>query len=221
MFSTCIRRFIRDERGGYTIWSLIWFMLYVAVGGLAVDVTDAYRNEIMLQSTADASAMAAVFELPSEAGARAQAIAYSADNMDPGFNGNVLLDSEVVVGNWDFSTRTFTADSTDPNAVWVATRRAEQNQNPVGMNFLRILALFGLTPEWNVSTEAIAAHFVPDCLQNGIVAHNKIDITSNNTISDTCFHGQNLVDNPGGNEAVDIGNNNQIDCTAQISMPSL
>jgi len=55
VLSKSFHKFLRDESGGYTIWSLIWFSLYVAMGGLAVDVTDAYRNQTMLQSTADAS----------------------------------------------------------------------------------------------------------------------------------------------------------------------
>ena len=45
MLSTRFHKFLRDESGGYTIWSLIWFSLYVAMGGLAVDMTDAYRNQ--------------------------------------------------------------------------------------------------------------------------------------------------------------------------------
>jgi len=40
MSSTRLHNFIRDDSGGYTIWSLIWFSLYVAMGGLAVDVTE-------------------------------------------------------------------------------------------------------------------------------------------------------------------------------------
>ena len=55
--SKSIRTFIGDENGGYTVWSLTWFMLYVALGGIAVDMSDAFRNQNILQSTADASAL--------------------------------------------------------------------------------------------------------------------------------------------------------------------
>jgi len=111
VLSTSFRKFLGDESGGYTIWSLIWFSLYVAIGGLAVDMTDAYRNQTMLQSTADASALAAVMSLPDQADAVAQAVAYSSDNMIPAINGTVLRASEVFFGNWDFDTRTFTPGS--------------------------------------------------------------------------------------------------------------
>ena len=102
MLSKSFHKFLRDESGGYTIWSLIWFSLYVAMGGLAVDMTDAYRNQTMLQSTADASALAGVMSLPDQASAVTQALLYSADNMDPGINGEVLKADEVIFGNWDF-----------------------------------------------------------------------------------------------------------------------
>ena len=58
MFGKNFHRFLRDESGGYTIWSLVWFSLYVVMGGFAVDMTDAYRNVTLLQSTADAAALA-------------------------------------------------------------------------------------------------------------------------------------------------------------------
>ena len=53
MTTSRLRDFLRDEDGGYTIYSLLWFIVYVGIGGLAVDVTDAYRNQTLLQSTAD------------------------------------------------------------------------------------------------------------------------------------------------------------------------
>ena len=45
------------------------------MGGFAVDMTDAYRNVTLLQSTADASALAGVMSLPDEDDAVAQALA--------------------------------------------------------------------------------------------------------------------------------------------------
>ena len=75
MLGTRFRRFLSDESGGYTIWSLIWFSLYVAMGGLAVDMTDAYRNQTLLQSTADASALAGVMSPPDKDDANANPLA--------------------------------------------------------------------------------------------------------------------------------------------------
>jgi hypothetical protein len=55
--------FFTDQRGGGTIMGLMWFMLLVGICGLAVDVTDGFRNRTMLQATADATALAAAIDL--------------------------------------------------------------------------------------------------------------------------------------------------------------
>jgi len=222
MLSKSFHKFLRDESGGYTIWSLIWFSLYVAMGGLAVDMTDAYRNQTMLQSTADASALAGVMSLPDETDAVAQALVYAADNMDPSLNGNVLKAEEVFTGNWNFDTRQFTDNGTPLNAVRVITRRDDANGNPLATNFLRILGLWGLPMDrWNISVEAVATRYVPDCLdrRNSLVAGNRVDLTSNNTIIDTCIHGQNLIEDPGHDYAVEIQNNGTLGEGTEISMP--
>ena len=160
MSSKSFHRFLRDESGSYTIWSLVWFSLYVAMGGLAVDMTDAYRNQTLLQSTADASSLAAVMSLPDQADGTAQALAYSTDNMYTGINGNVLNAAEVIFGNWDFDTRTFTPGTASPDAARVITRRDDANSNPLATNFLRIIGL----QQWNISVEAIATKYIPECL---------------------------------------------------------
>ncbi len=225
-------RFLRDESGGYTIWSLIWFSLYVAMGGLAVDVTDAYRNQTMLQSTADASALAAVMSLPDKNDALAQALTYATDNMNPAINGNVLEANEVIFGDWDFDTRTFTPDTTAPDAVRVITRRDDENNNPLATNFLRILGLWGLPVDsWNISVEAVAVAYVPECRRGGFVAANRVKFTDGNYFfNDICVHGQNMNTDPGHDYAIDMANHNRFQkrickpeekgpCGVQVSMP--
>ncbi len=194
MSSKSIRTFIGDENGGYTVWSLTWFMLYVALGGIAVDMSDAFRNQNILQSTADASALAGVIELPDENAAVTAALAYSVDNMDMNINGHVLKDSEVIVGTWDFATRTFSPGGATPNAVRTVTRRDRSNNNPLATNFLPILAFAGIDATlFDISVEAIAAKNVPSCLtKNGLVANNRSDVTSNNHFDNICVHGQNI-----------------------------
>ncbi len=211
------RKFLNDESGGYTIWSLIWFSLYVAMGGLAVDMTDAYRNQTLLQATADASALAGVMSLPDEADAVAQALAYATDNMDPGIFGNVLDDAEVFTGNWDSATATFTAGGTPLNAVRVITRRDDANNNPVATNFLRIMALWGIPfDRWNISVEAIAEVYVPyNCLDDGMIADGVIKISSNNDfVNQICIHGNDGVTMSSGNyfeDGVGVGMGNYVD----------
>ena len=203
-------RFLRDESGAYTIWSLVWFSLYVAMGGLAVDVTDAYRNQTILQSTADASALAAVMSLPEQDDAVVQALLYSSYNMDPAINGNVLDEAEVFLGNWDFDDQIFTAGDGAPDAVRVITRRDESNNNPLATNFLRILSLWGIPIDsWNISVEAVAVRYVPDCLRDGFVSYNWVDMNGGNHFyNDICIHGQNEVEDHGQDYGIDIGMGN-------------
>ena len=213
MSGKSFHKFLRDESGGYTIWSLIWFSLYVAMGGLAVDMTDAYRNQTLLQSTADASALAAVMSLPDQDDGLAQALVYAADNMNPAINGFVLDADEVIFGNWDFSARTFTPSTTSPNAVRVITRRDDANNNPLATNFLRILGLWGLPfDRWNISVEAIATKYIPKCLlhENSLVAGNMVDVTSKNIFDNICIHGQNMIEDKGHDYAVEIQNEGTI-----------
>jgi hypothetical protein len=219
MFTTRFRDFLRDESGGYTVWSLVWFSIYVAMGGLAVDITDAYRNQTLLQSTADASALAAVMSLPDQDDAVNQALAYSTDNMVYAVNGAVLDENEIFFGNWDSVSRTFTENLVAPDAVRVITRRDDNNSNPLAANFLRILSLWGIPfDRFNIAVDAIAEKFLPDCIyKNGLIAGNRARVESNNTFSQICIHGENLVDDPGHDYAVDISNGNEFYETVDIT----
>lgn len=227
MFSTSFRNFFRDESGAYTVWSLIWFSLYVAMGGLAVDMTNAYRNQTLLQATADASALAGAMSLPVVTDVEAQALAYATANMDQSINGNVLDAADVVVGNWDFATRTFASGAaTAPavEAVLVTTRRSDANANPLATNFLRIMSLWGVPfDRWDINTEAIAVKYIPECRRGGLVSYNFVDVSSGNGFhNEICIHGQNYpYDSDHQNMGVDLNNNNQIDPGVTIGTPDL
>ncbi len=214
--------FIEDESGAYTVWSLVWFSLYVAIGGLAVDMTDAYRTQSLLQSTGDASSLAAVMSLPDEADGRAQALSYSKDNMLQGNNGTVLRGSDVTFGTYEIATRTFTPGDTSnmnflkPDAAMVLTRRASANENPLATNFLRIIGL----QEWDVNTTSIAIKYIPECIRGGFVAYNRVDTNSNNNyFNQICIHGQNLVEDNGQDCAVEVQNGSDFETGVIVSMP--
>lgn len=219
MLITSARKFLADEGGAYTVWSLVWFSIYVAIGGLAVDMSDGYRIKTVLQSTADASALAAIMSLPDEADGRLQAVNFSGDNMLQGRHGTVVRPSDVVFGTWVFSPAGFAPGGATPNAARVLSRRALDNENPLATNFLRIIGLV----EWDVNAVAVATRFVPECLRGGnsFVAGNRVDMTSNNVIDNTCIHGQNIYEDPAHDYAVEIQNNGTIYDGTQISMPDL
>jgi Flp pilus assembly protein TadG len=191
MSSKLFRQFLHDECGSYTLWSLVWFILFLGFGGLAVDVTDAYRNQTLLQATADSAALAAIMSVGKQGeDPVAEANFYSGSNMRSATFGDVLADQDIIFGVWNFDSRTFTAEAEPTNAVRVVTRRAVDNDNPVGMNFLRILALFGFNPIWNVTTEAIAVQGISLCHNNGMIAGRELVQSSQNSyFNNICLHG--------------------------------
>ncbi|MCH8808383.1 MAG: hypothetical protein IH993_00895, partial [Proteobacteria bacterium] len=110
----------------------------------------------------DAAVLASVSELPDTDAARATAVEYATKNMSVAEHGKVLDDDDVVTGNWDSETRTFTPDGTPLNAVRVVARRSRDNGNPVGLFFAAALG-FG---ESDMAASAIAtsSRELPLCL---------------------------------------------------------
>ncbi len=199
----------RDERGGGTIWGLMWFVLMVGICGLAVDSTDGFRSRTMLQATADSSALAAAIDLPSKNAAVATAVTYSAANMETDLNGSVVDPSDVIVGKWDAINHSLDTNALLPDAVMVTARRSVLNDNPVATNFLRIIGLMS----WNVNAQAVAQRFIPECLKDGLIARGMVDISSNNGfVNKICLHGQ---------QGVNIQSNNYFEPGVNVSMPDL
>jgi len=118
-----IRAFRRDERGSTLALMAIGLFASAGIAALAVDIGYFYLLKGNLQTTADVSALAAVRQLPDEEAARTTAVAYAIMNMPTSAHGNVLASTDVVTGNWDSGTRTFTAAGTPLNAVQMVTRR--------------------------------------------------------------------------------------------------
>jgi len=211
-----VTRLWRDERGGGTIFGLLWFALTVGICGLAVDVTDGFRSQTMLQATADSAALAAVIDLPDKTAAVTTAIDYAEQNMEPGTNGNgsVLLAQDVTPGVWNATNRTFTPAASVPSttpldAVHVIVHRGAANANPVATNFLRIIG----RDDWNVKAQAIAQRFIPECLNDGLIARGSVDLSSNNSfVNRICLHGQ---------KGVDMQSNNYFEKGVSVSMPNL
>ena len=203
------RKFLNDEHGGGTVMGLLWFMLLVGITGMAVDTTNGFRSRTMLQATADAAALAAAIDLPDQAAAVATAVSYAVENMPSVPNGNVLDPADVLVGLWEPATRSLDTGAALPDSVMVTVRQAEQNNNPVPVNFLRIV---GLT-SWNVQAQAVAQRFIPECLKDGLVARGIVDISSNNGfVNQICIHGQ---------QGVDMQSNNYFEGGVNVTMPSM
>jgi hypothetical protein len=120
----------------------------LAAAAFAIDVGMLYSVRAELQRTADASALAAAQELPSQANAAVVAMQYAATNEPE--HGTVVAAEDVTVGNW--TTGTFTPGGEPINAVRVHAWRVADRGNAPGLFFAKT---FGFI-EADVGTRAIA-----------------------------------------------------------------
>ncbi len=148
-----VKAFLQDQRG--SVLTIMGFGLVMAAGftALAVDMSYLYVLKGRLQTTADFAVLAAVTQLPDEDAARTMALEYTSKNMPAANHGTVLANADVVTGNWDADTRTFTPAGAPINAVRAVTRRSQANGNAAGLFFARILGF----DEVDMQTTAIAS----------------------------------------------------------------
>ena len=175
-FIRSLLHFATDDRGVGSIWMLCLLPLFLVLAGFGMDGTAAFRTRDMLQSTADASALAGALQLPVSAAATTtqqcnavnKALTYARANMSVAGFGNVLNTSytspsvctpgDVVFGNWNGTTFTSPApNGTAGNAVQITVKTATANSNPYPTSFL---ALIGKT-SWDIVATAIAINGVP------------------------------------------------------------
>ena len=148
-----IRAFLRDQTGSALVMFPAFILVAAGLASLAVDMGHLYSLNSKLQNTADAAVLAAVGDLPDEDAARATAVDLATKNMSVAEHGTVLANADVVTGNWDTGTRTFTPAGDPINAVRVVTRRSQANGNAAGLFFARILGF----NQVDVETTAIAS----------------------------------------------------------------
>ena len=92
-----IKNFLHeDQRGSVSIWNLFWLVAFLAIMGLAVDISAAMNTKARLQTVADAASHAgAVDLLPTSAGGIPSALAFGELNL-PLFD-NVVLTGDVTL----------------------------------------------------------------------------------------------------------------------------
>lgn len=207
-----VGKFTKAEDGGMTAGGLIFMVVFLAVGGLAVDMSNAINYRSQLQLTADSVAHEALYTRNYTLGATADsskeaALALGEKNMNEDFHGTVLTTADVEFGVWNAATRTFTADNVSRTAVRVTTHRDAAGGNEISTYLLK----FAGFDSWNVRTAAVFETFLPPCLKEGFVAENLVDIQSNNSyFNGFCIH---------SNDVVSLNSNNYFQAGSIVSMP--
>ncbi len=207
-----LSRFAASEDGGMTAAGLIFTVMFLAVGGLAVDVSNAVSQRTHLQATADSVAHTALYvrnltlnATPEDA--KAAALALGDENMPQSRFGNVLTATDIEFGVWDRASRSFTPDPASRSAVRVLTHRTEDDGNEVGTYLLK----FAGFDAFDVRAVSVFETYTPDCLREGFVAEDMVDIQSNNRYVDGfCIH---------SNDRVSINSNNYFEPGTVVSMP--
>ncbi|HTM72195.1 MAG TPA: pilus assembly protein TadG-related protein [Pseudolabrys sp.] len=166
-----ILRFCRDEDGVGSIYMLALLPLFLMLAGFGMDGTAAFRTRDMLQSTADAAALAGALQLPVSSSATATqktnavnaARNYAQSNMSVAGFGNVLslnagTNGDIAFGNWNGTTFTSPAAAgTAENAMLVTVKTAAANSNAYPTSFLAFIG----KSSWDIAAAAIAINGVP------------------------------------------------------------
>ncbi len=122
---TSLRATFGNRRGVVVIFIALLLIMIMAMAAFAIDIGWIAWVRTQLQVAADAAAMAAAGEMSAgQSGATTKAKAIAALNTAGGSSDFVsLADNDVVYGQWDSTSRTFTSNSTNANAVKVTARR--------------------------------------------------------------------------------------------------
>ncbi len=128
-----------DRRGSMLPVLAAGVALGIGFASFAIDASALYSTKHKLQAGADAAVLAAASQLPNETAVRTTGVAYAAKNLPVTHHGTALVTNDVVLGQWDSGTRTFTPGANPPDAVQVTVRRTAANGNAVPTFFARIL----------------------------------------------------------------------------------
>jgi Flp pilus assembly protein TadG len=136
-----LKSFLRDQNGAVAAMVAVSLTVILGFGALTIDMSYAYSTRNLLQVTASSAALAAAPELPNQSQVVAKALEYVEANMPAANHGTVLDNSDVVPGNWDPDTKTWTPGASPTNAVEITARRSTDNDNRLELFLAPILGL--------------------------------------------------------------------------------
>lgn len=209
------KKFMNDEKGSVMIFMSIILFVGFSVAALAVDTSYFYVLKNRLQTTADIAVLASVEQIPNgEDAIRATALEYALKNMSVSDHGNILLTSDILTGNWDTDSRTFTPGDTPLNAVKVTTQRSQDNSNTAGTFFANI---FG-TDSVNVVTSSIGARLIygESCvLALSTTASNSVSTSGTANVS---ISGCHVASNSVAADSISVGGTStlEVDCISTV-----
>lgn len=151
-----LRRLLRDDRGQALPWMMLSSVLFIAMGGITVDIGRAVAGKRQLQASTDAAALSAAYamSLPTATVASVQNAASNYSSVSTGSNtthnlANVTITTTplclTTVSNWGVLC---SASTTGYNAVQVIQTAT------VNSIFIRVLTALGANPAKSLTLEA-------------------------------------------------------------------
>jgi Flp pilus assembly protein TadG len=205
-------RAISDEDGSATILSVTFVLIFIMVGGLAVDFNRAISERTQLQVATDTAAHAALYTRESEEPDAARQKALETINKmlpQSRFSDVALTDADITFGTWDPENLTFNEDADSKTAARVLAGATQQRGNASRNLMLRILG----QDTFDIAVKSVYSTYYPPCFTEGFVADKVVEIRSNNSFSDGfCIH---------SNEYVSLNQNNYFEPGTVVSMPNL
>ena len=195
-----------------TAFGLFMLVTAMIIGGLALDVANAYMARTQLQAASDAAAHSAIYQreiTKSESSAKSSALYVVEQMMPSAAYGNVITADDIQFGTWDSARREFTIDPGSDDAVMVDMSRSQARSNAVSTYFLSFTGMMG----WDVRRGSVYETYRPTCFREGMVADGVVDIQSNNEfVQGFCIH---------SNTHVSVNINNTFETGVIVSMPDI
>lgn len=199
------------EDGAATILALYFTIIFLVVGGLAIDFNKVMSERTQLQVASDTAAHAAIYtrESSSEAEAISKSVLIGNTLLPASVFGAALTTSDVEFGVWNKESQTFYPSQGEKTAVRVSSRMDADRGNSSRNILLRIIG----RDTFELERTSVYSTYLPPCFTEGFVAEDVVDIQSNNSFSDGfCVH---------SNTYVSLNSNNYFEPGSVVSMPNL
>ena len=208
-----------ERDGRMTAWAMMWTLVLITLGGVAVDSSNAYGYRNRLQNVADSAALAAAANLNDPEAGRAAALTLSRMNMPRAQHGDVIRSEDVIYGTRDENGAFVPlAEGSDesPTSVLVVAGRDGVRGAAIPTWMLR---LSPLAPDnWTVNAAAFATVVTAgddgehdpetgagSCPSANIISTGQLHTAANNTYEPgVCLHGHEEM-KTSGNDYMPLG----------------
>jgi Flp pilus assembly protein TadG len=187
--------------------------------GFAVDSASIRLAQAQLQVAADAAATAGARQLDPGSDPVTEAQRLAALNMPAGHYGTVLAGADVISGNWNAASRSFTSGASNRNAVRITTRLAAVNGNAHQLMFAGVIGFNSIDLQ-ATATALCPTHPALSLISNTVPGRTAV-VTMGNPCSVGSGHtGTCYWATPEGNPIIRVDNWNPGETTITIRITS-